>query len=639
MLFFQLLHILRFFCRALQYDLVELEGIIPVRLVQQRQMMLADRDPAAVGHQRHQGIEQRALRLFALDRIHLVQEAGIPGQLDIAVDCLGQPELIIRAVAGLFAAESKVVVCISHAEDIFDPAGNQFLDQRGIAFIAEIVHRCVDILNFPEADFTIGLLRPGKASGDIGLIQRLERKVVSDIGVEHRIFGSGNDVGRILLPECDDFRKHLCKGVGIAVNRKECGDLAVIIRFIFIERLRHAGIGVDDSRSAVFQREGFFHGEERRHLPARLVGKMSYEIGMIQGSVSDEIRLTRAESIHGFAFRKQEGKALFDDVDLRLGAQGEHCRLSVVIQHFAFRHEVGIDDIAGHRTGIRKSEDTGQNDAEISLLSGMVFDLNALRFHCGGHAFLLRENEDRAHNLQSVFCFIGDHRTVLGMNADCGLHVFVNIRGIENLLSVFREIELTVGRFAVFRYFKHASRRQHLVESGCPEGSSSQSVQSGFGGCDQRIGISCPIAEKQVDRIVGTDRHGHKIQRQFSVFVEFSLCVIEFAVDFQCFLQHFLRCGYFSFGILCRYRTVFDPEQKISCSFFHECTDRLNACEIPAYRHGIRHTGKPDDSFPRRVIKHRVGSARYSVPEYLLQTLFRCNGLCTSLLSGKCHND
>ena len=70
------------------------------------------------------------------------------------------------------------MIGVAHLKDVDGPGEDEPLDELVLLVGVHIIHRSEDILYLSEAGFSVGLLRPGKGTGDIGLVQDLERQVL-----------------------------------------------------------------------------------------------------------------------------------------------------------------------------------------------------------------------------------------------------------------------------------------------------------------------------------------------------------------------------------------------------------------------------------------------------------------------------
>ena len=139
------------------------------------------------------------------------------------------------------------MVGVAHAEHAADPVGEQLFNEAVLPHGAEVVHGGVDVLDLPEAGFSVGLLCPGEGAGDIGLIQHLEGQVAPHIGVKPLVAGFRLQIGRVAVPE----RRHRLEGF------RQRGGVPVFLQQTaegVVQGIRRLGVLLQHSNELIYCR-------------------------------------------------------------------------------------------------------------------------------------------------------------------------------------------------------------------------------------------------------------------------------------------------------------------------------------------------------------------------------------------------
>ena len=223
--------------------------------------MSAERDLSAVHEDGLESVLERSLDALVcrllLCSCHdelLVEEFEIACEAKITVDSLQEPESVVRPPAGFFSDPVEVVVGEAFLVNVFDPACEHLLYEVLHAHSCEIVHGSVDVLDLTETDLTVALLRPVERSGNEGLVEDLERKVVVYVSLEISILVADLHVFRIFLRKSDDVLevlREVCGTGDVCAYGFHLGDRGNVGNESFVYRVRrHACKVVGADRAA-----------------------------------------------------------------------------------------------------------------------------------------------------------------------------------------------------------------------------------------------------------------------------------------------------------------------------------------------------------------------------------------------------
>ena len=528
---FELRQIAFFLFGSVNPVVVELQAVVPVSLVEQRQTMRADGDLTAVGHDGKHGVEN-ASRLFgACDREFRGEEGGIARQRDVAVNCLNEPQAVIGAHARLLAALIEVMVCVTHLVNVGDPVAEHFARQTVLAHTDDVVERSEHILNFTEADLSVGFLRPCERTGYVRLIVYLEGQVVVNVSVKISVPGLYLEEACVFRGEVLDLLQGAHRFLGILVFFDQIGEHTVENVILAASGDRHADEAVSRRRALGGNGDLLAYRKERNDLRYGRASEVCHVLRLFQRTVADEVHVVCGIFVHRFAVSENDGKALEGLEILRERAGTNDSGLAVHAKHTAFPSNARVNGIAHDGFGGCKTEHTREYDLQLSLAVGRIFHGDVLCFHSLGHTLLLRKNENGSDDPQTAFGLIGHLGIVVRVTANGSLDVGMYVCGIEDLLAVFNEVELAVTGLAVLLGCQRIARGGHLSCRGTAEGASAEGVQSALGRGEKRRGEADTVTDQKVDVKMRADLARLEVNDVIAVFRKRACAAANLGVD------------------------------------------------------------------------------------------------------------
>ena len=149
-----------FLLRSMNALAIEVERVVPIGPIEQREAILADRNLPAVLQNGEERVEEpTSASVFSGYRPFAVENAGVAGQIDETTDGLKQPQCVVGITAGLHAGPVELMIGIAEPMDMAGPDANKVADMIFSARRPFEEHGGQKILYLAEADLPEPFLR------------------------------------------------------------------------------------------------------------------------------------------------------------------------------------------------------------------------------------------------------------------------------------------------------------------------------------------------------------------------------------------------------------------------------------------------------------------------------------------------
>ena len=202
------------------------------------------------------------------------------------------------------------------------------------------------------------------------------------------------------------------------------------------------------------------------------------------------------------------------------------------------------------------------------------------------------------------------------MPAASALDIGVHIRGPEDLLPVFIQIKLSVGRLSVFFRMEGVSCCQDLISSGSSEGSPSESIYRAFWRRNQRKFKSASVSEEQIYRIVEPDVLRLEINNKLTFLIQASGTLFQSSDCIHNAAAGVLTHARFTGAFSERSAPVFLPFDQDTVSNRLKPAQKAGIIQkFIAYRHMKREPGYPEHPCHGCIGKKRITAAPLCICE------------------------